>query len=170
MEVSVRARKRNGRKWRSSKSFFQVFMEGLTNVRTVADMDVTTEVQKRIKSLTGFKNLDFLDVNQYPAWTEEKLHYLNMAIWYHRKLTEQGKIFCHFMTQVQLKNFKCRCMMYIGGPQEVYFIDRDNIVWHSSSFMSEGFSHVLFKFSNLSRCSRLKDFPFFHHKASLNTC
>ena len=35
------------------------FMEGIPNVRPVADMDITTEVQKRIKSLTGFSQSGF---------------------------------------------------------------------------------------------------------------
>jgi mRNA-capping enzyme len=35
------------------------FMDGIPNVKPVADMDVTIEVQKRIKSLTGFKQSGF---------------------------------------------------------------------------------------------------------------
>lgn len=34
-------------------------MEGIPKVTAVADIDLTTEVQKRIKSLTGFKQSGF---------------------------------------------------------------------------------------------------------------
>jgi mRNA-capping enzyme len=34
-------------------------MEGIPNVKPVTDMEITTEVQKRIKSLTGFKSSGF---------------------------------------------------------------------------------------------------------------
>jgi mRNA-capping enzyme len=36
-----------------------VFMEGIPNVKPVIDMEIATEVQKRIKSLTGFKTSGF---------------------------------------------------------------------------------------------------------------
>jgi mRNA-capping enzyme len=36
-----------------------IFMEGIPNVKPVTDMEITTEVQKRIKSLTGFKSSGF---------------------------------------------------------------------------------------------------------------
>lgn len=35
------------------------FMEGIPNVKPVADMELATDVQKRIKSLTGFKQSGF---------------------------------------------------------------------------------------------------------------
>ena len=52
-----------------------------------------------------------------------------MAIWYHGKLTELGNfVLGHFTTLFMLMIIKYRYMMYIRGPREVYFIDRDNAV------------------------------------------
>lgn len=36
-----------------------VFMEGIPNVKPVADMEVVVDVQKRIKCLTGFNSSGF---------------------------------------------------------------------------------------------------------------
>lgn len=95
-----------------------VFMEGIPNVQPVTDMEITTEVQKRIKSLTGFKQSGF------PGCQPVSMDRRNISL-------------LQKPYMVSWKADGTRYMMYIMGPRQVFFIDRDNAV-----FQIEGLSFV----------------------------
>ncbi|XP_046441856.1 mRNA-capping enzyme-like [Daphnia pulex] len=97
------------------------FMEGIPNVKPT-DMDITTKVQSRIKSLTGFTSSGF------PGCQPVSMDKKNI------KLLENPYM-------VSCKADGTRYMLYIMGQGQVYFIDRDNAVFQIEgvSFFS---SHI----------------------------
>jgi len=94
------------------------FMDGIPNVKPVADMELAASIQSRIKTLTGFDKSGFPGC-QPVSMDRKNLLLLRNPYW------------------VSWKADGTRYMMYIKGAFQVYFIDRDNAV-----FKIEGVSFV----------------------------
>lgn len=110
-----------------------VFMDGVPNVKPVADMELTASVQSRIKALTGFSSSGF------PGCQPVSMDRKNVA------LLESPYM-------VSWKADGTRYLMYIKGPFQIYFIDRENAV-----FQIEGLSFVSLRDRNRHLVDTLVD-------------
>jgi len=109
------------------------FMEGVPNVKAVVDMELTSSIQNRIKSLTGFPSSGF------PGCQPVSMDRKNIS------LLENPYM-------VSWKADGTRYMMYIKGPFQIYFIDRDNAI-----FQIEGLSFVSSRDRNIHLVDTLVD-------------